>query len=744
MVVALFLAGCGGGKVDQCALTDADCRDALGRGDWDGGDSPTDGAGELVVSPPGEPWNVLNLARLTSSEPIPMAPFPWPREAETAVPTVRDDWPTTGFEPLPGPAWVDLDLQPLGASGRLHRIEATFSKPPAGAVSVHLSPGCGEPEGETFSWGPPFEALELADFAAGCVRLEWTASAGERLEALRLESVEPHQDRAGGEADRAGGEADRAGGAFPLSGVVEGFYGVPWSWGERAAMVDLLSRSGMGLYIYAPKDDPLHRMQWRVPYPEDARARFQELAARASGAGVTLVFGISPFVDWKGEEDYPVLLDKVSAMVGLGFGGVALLADDIEFEIAGEVDGPLGSEHTEVANRLLADLSAGGAVGETPPFFLVPTVYSDERLALWEGAPDYLAEMASLEAGIEVMWTGPNTSDSDLSAADFEAVNGVIGRKVVLWDNFWANDGGDGFTGRILLAPYTGRNADLMDGVAGVVANPSIQGALSRLSVGTLAHYLAAPAPDGIGGTAMAVGMESGANGTGDEDSLEFVMRLFEGHANLLPGHRELENYLAELQGNLGKPASAIMPVVVKLLPLLVRMAAVESELAHSGVASDLTDELVYPLRKIRYEGEMGLYALMLLNSRMRGESGKEQAELAAAARKASAECRFVFGQDPVSSLVDAVSALGESALGSKPLVATDGEIPSCEAGETWAFKPLSGCAQGWIGGMPGATLEAGEIRFVPSHPGRYRLTVACIDGNAWGARIEEVVCRSH
>ena len=56
-------------------------------------------------------------------------------------------------------------------------------------------------------------------------------------------------------------------------------------------------------------------------------------------------------------------------------------------------------------------------------------------------------------------------------------------------------NGGDGFLGRIVLGPLRGRAVDLPDALAGTVHNPSIQGALSRLSVGTWLAWTADPTP---------------------------------------------------------------------------------------------------------------------------------------------------------------------------------------------------------------------------------------------------------
>jgi hypothetical protein len=50
-----------------------------------------------------------------------------------------------------------------------------------------------------------------------------------------------------------------------LSGVIEGFYGPPWSEAERLQLFATLQAQGLNTYVYAPKDDLKHRALWREP-----------------------------------------------------------------------------------------------------------------------------------------------------------------------------------------------------------------------------------------------------------------------------------------------------------------------------------------------------------------------------------------------------------------------------------------------------------------------------------------------
>ena len=65
---------------------------------------------------------------------------------------------------------------------------------------------------------------------------------------------------------------------LPNRGVVEGFYGTPWSHETRLSLIDFYGKFKMNVYVYGPKDDPYHSSpNWRLPYPEDEAEDISEL-----------------------------------------------------------------------------------------------------------------------------------------------------------------------------------------------------------------------------------------------------------------------------------------------------------------------------------------------------------------------------------------------------------------------------------------------------------------------------------
>jgi hypothetical protein len=63
--------------------------------------------------------------------------------------------------------------------------------------------------------------------------------------------------------------------SFKIRGVIEGFYGEPWTMDERKNMFGFMRQHHFNTYVYAPKDDPYQRLQWGDLYPESQLAQMK-------------------------------------------------------------------------------------------------------------------------------------------------------------------------------------------------------------------------------------------------------------------------------------------------------------------------------------------------------------------------------------------------------------------------------------------------------------------------------------
>ena len=118
---------------------------------------------------------------------------------------------------------------------------------------------------------------------------------------------------------------------FVHRGIVEGYYGPPFEHRERLAWIDRLAGWGMNTYVYAPKDDPLHREEWRTPYPASQLEAFRELVDHGEARGARVGFAIAPglSIEYGSPADREVLIAKLEAFASIGARFFCLALDDV-------------------------------------------------------------------------------------------------------------------------------------------------------------------------------------------------------------------------------------------------------------------------------------------------------------------------------------------------------------------------------------------------------------------------------
>ncbi len=257
-----------------------------------------------------------------------------------------------------------------------------------------------------------------------------------------------------------------------LSGYIEGYYGRLPTFEERLGIVCKLREIGAGHYLYAPKEDPYHRQDWRAPYPAAWRAEFREFALRSRRLGVRVVPGIAPGLSYRYHklEDFDALHRKLASLLVPGCDEAALLMDDIPDALPeGDRNAfrSLGHAHSIVLRKLWERLRKRGL----RRLWFCPTVYT-ERFAggrLTDCA--YLQDLVpALVPGVELMWTGPEIVSPSYPARGLVALRKVTGVRPVLWDNLYANDY---CPGKIFLGPFHDRPASLRNATRGLLLNPT-------------------------------------------------------------------------------------------------------------------------------------------------------------------------------------------------------------------------------------------------------------------------------
>jgi hyaluronoglucosaminidase len=286
---------------------------------------------------------------------------------------------------------------------------------------------------------------------------------------------------------------------FERRGIVEGFFGPPWSMAQRKALFAFGARRGMNTYLYAPKDDPYHRERWRTPYPPRRWRELLRLVSAAHKHKIDFVYAFHPGkgLCFSAEKPLRSLLKKAQRFYDYGVRIFAVLFDDIPSRLAYAADRKRfnGSLARAEALWLAEILARQPAAWKNVEWWLCPSYYTpDPLLARVFGAfeSDFLDIVAEcLPANVACLWTGPAVVPKKISRAHVESVARRLHHPLILWDNYPVNDLSMG--DELHIGPLTGRDPRLPEYVYGYLNNPLLQEDLSLLPLATCFDYARKP-----------------------------------------------------------------------------------------------------------------------------------------------------------------------------------------------------------------------------------------------------------
>ncbi len=289
-----------------------------------------------------------------------------------------------------------------------------------------------------------------------------------------------------------------------ISGVIEGFYGRPWTEAQRIEMMDWIAAAGMNLYVYAPKDDVKLRARWREPYTPDEMAALARLADSAKARGLTMMAALAPCLDitYSDSAELAHLLRRLDQFISLGLTHFALLFDDIPSTLRPEDAAQFPSfaaAQCHIANAAWAYLCAKNGAR----LFFCPTEYCGRMAG---GDPEHSPYLQTLGEelcdNIDICWTGPEIISPEITAESLRQLSNVLRRKPVIWENFHANDYD---IRRTHAGPLGGRESAIRDEIAGFITNPNNEFEANFVPVHTTGAFLNTPGYD-EGKAAVAAG----------------------------------------------------------------------------------------------------------------------------------------------------------------------------------------------------------------------------------------------
>ncbi len=268
-------------------------------------------------------------------------------------------------------------------------------------------------------------------------------------------------------------------------GIIEGYFGRPWSWEDREAVAAALAPHGYAFFWYAPKADAFLRRRWTEPLPLEHARALGRFAESCHANGLTFGVGLSPYEAWTHFDAAAraSLKAKIADLDALGLDALCILFDDMRGDVP-----DLARRQIEIAHEAAGMTQAKGLV-------LCPTYYTDHPVldrVFGRRPANYLQELGEgLDPAFDLFWTGEKVCSPSYSPEHLADVAARLGRKPLLWDNYPVNDG-PRMSPFLHLRAMTGRPASNAERIAAHAVNPALQPHLSLIPLLSLAWSYAA------------------------------------------------------------------------------------------------------------------------------------------------------------------------------------------------------------------------------------------------------------
>ncbi len=295
-------------------------------------------------------------------------------------------------------------------------------------------------------------------------------------------------------------------------GIIEGYYGVPYTAAVTCDLFRFMARYKMNTYMYGAKSDPYHSQLWSEPYPTAITAAQQQLGylsqdmlrqitATAHANKVNFIWAIHPgqaFTDAQSTGVLDAIMTKFESMHTLGVRQFGVFVDDVGVP-SDSATLALGAERlTRLQAMIDARWNSPAAIATdtVKPLHYVPQLYAFSWVAPAQ-AERFFASLREVPAKVRIYITGRNVW-SVPNTTDLLTVGRYLGHDTSWWWNYPCND--NDMTKLFTMDTYANfhdeRHVDNLarmeaglTGTPTIIANPMQQGEVSKLALFSVADY---------------------------------------------------------------------------------------------------------------------------------------------------------------------------------------------------------------------------------------------------------------
>lgn len=295
-------------------------------------------------------------------------------------------------------------------------------------------------------------------------------------------------------------------------GIIEGYYGVPYSAEVSQDLFRFMARYKMNMYMYGAKSDPYHSQKWADPYPTSitseqrklgylSQSMLRNITKTAHQCKVNFIWAIHPGSAFTNSSNTTVvskIMTKFQNMYKLGVRQFGLCVDDVGIPTDEAVQKLNADRMTELQNLIDQKWNVEGAAPEdtVKPLNVVPQLYnfsqSDET-----NRQKFYAALSETPAKVDIYITGTRTW-SVPNSSDLQKGKNYLGREVSWWWNYPCND--QDVTKLFPMDTYTNFSIHRrIDGASRLEANlqnaqtilinPMQQGEVSKIALFSVGNY---------------------------------------------------------------------------------------------------------------------------------------------------------------------------------------------------------------------------------------------------------------